>query len=345
MLFCDQKQICVDFVWICLLCIVLNCDIYGQFQDVIANFVSSNFKDKLMSAEKKKVAFLSVLAAIFITGFKLLIGFITGSLGILSEALHSALDMVAALITYFSVKVSDKPADVDHNYGHGKVENLSALIETLLLLLTCVWIINEAIQRLLAGNTHIEISVWSYVVVITSIVIDFSRARALKRVAKKYNSQALEADALHFSTDIWSSAVVLFGLLAYQFLGWKSADSVAALLVAVIVLFVSYKLGKKAIDVLLDKAPTDTKEKVRNIINSFPEIKKYHGLKARTAGADTFIKMNVHLDPTLSLSQVHALCDRIEAAIQQNIERSEVYIHPEPHEPSHIVSENDQESF
>jgi cation diffusion facilitator family transporter len=292
-----------------------------------------------MQKEKKRVALISVFAAIFITGFKLIIGLLTGSLGILSEALHSALDMVAAVITYFSVKLSDKPADKDHNYGHGKVENLSALIETLLLLITCVWIIYEAIHRLTTGNTHIEVSAWSYVVVISSIIIDFSRSRALSRVAKKYNSQALEADALHFSTDIWSSSVVLFGLIAYQFLGWYAADSIAALLVAAIVLYVSYRLGRKSIDVLLDKAPQNSKAIVQTILNSYPEVKKYHGLKARTAGADTFIKFNVHFDPDLSLREVHQLCDKIEAEIQSQVERSEVYIHAEPEDACHIKNE------
>ena len=155
-----------------------------------------------MSKEKKSAALFSVVAAVFLTTFKLLVGILTGSLGILSEALHSALDMVAAIVTFFSVRVSDKPADKEHNYGHGKVENLSALIETVLLLITCAWIIYEAINRIVTGNTHIEITVWSYIVVILSIVIDVNRSRMLYKVAKKHNSQALEADALHFSTDI-----------------------------------------------------------------------------------------------------------------------------------------------
>ena len=292
-----------------------------------------------MQKEKKRVALISVLAAIFITGFKLVIGILTMSLGILSEALHSALDLVAAVITFFSVRVSDKPADEDHNYGHGKVENLSAFIETLLLLGTCVWIITEAIHRLKNGNTHIEVNVWSYVVVISSIIIDFSRSRELSRVAKKYNSQALEADALHFSTDIWSSIVVLLGLISYQFLGWYAADSIAALFVAAIVFFVSIQLGRKAIDVLLDKSPKDSKIIVRRILKSYPEIKHYHSLKARTSGADTFIKLNVHFNPELSLREVHNVCDKVEAEIQKNIPRSEVYIHPEPDEQSHIEAE------
>ena len=296
-----------------------------------------------MEKEKKRVALLSVLAAIFLTSFKFIIGILTGSLGILSEALHSALDMVAAVITYFSVRISDKPADKEHNYGHGKIENFSALVETILLVITCAWIIYEAVHRLTTGKTEIEVSVWSYVVVISSIVIDVSRSRALSRVAKKYNSQALEADALHFSTDIWSSTVVLLGLIFAQF-GIFLADSVAALMVAFIVLFVSYKLGKKAIDVLLDKAPVETIGKVKGILKTFPEVKEFHNLKIRTAGADTFIKFNIHVEPDATLLYVHELCDRIEKELQNKIPRSEVYIHAEPQEANHIKTET-RDSF
>ena len=296
-----------------------------------------------MGKEKKRVALLSVLAAIFLTSSKFIIGILTGSLGILSEALHSALDMVAAVITYFSVRISDKPADKEHNYGHGKIENFSALVETILLVITCAWIIYEAVYRLTTGKTEIEVSVWSYVVVISSIVIDISRSRALSRVAKKYNSQALEADALHFSTDIWSSTVVLLGLIFAQF-GIFLADSIAALMVAFIVLFVSYKLGKKAIDVLLDKAPLETIGEVKLILKTFPEVKEYHNLKVRTAGADTFIKFNIHVEPNATLLDVHELCDRIEKELQNKIPRSEVYIHAEPQEANHIKTET-RDSF
>jgi cation diffusion facilitator family transporter len=294
-----------------------------------------------MIKEKKRVALLSVLAAVFLTVFKLIIGVLTGSLGILSEALHSGLDLVAAVITYFSVRVSDKPADRQHNYGHGKVENLSALMETILLLITCAWIIYEAISRLVSGSTHIDVSVWSYVVVVSAILIDITRSRALYKVAKKHNSQALEADALHFSTDIWSSVVVLFGLICANF-GFFFADSVAALLVAAIVLFVSFRLGKKAVDVLLDKAPQETVSMVEKVLTSFPEVKLYHHLKVRTAGADTFIKFNIHLDPDLTLLEAHVLCDKIEQKLMSMIDRSEIYIHVEPQDPSHMEAENNQ---
>lgn len=293
----------------------------------------------MMKNEKKKVALLSVFAAIFLTGFKMIIGILTGSLGILSEALHSTLDLVAAVITFFSVSISDKPADKEHNYGHGKIENFSALIETLLLLITCIWIVYEAVSRLVSGNTHIEVNAWSYIVVISAIVIDVTRSRALYKVAKKHNSQALEADALHFSTDIWSSAVVLFGLICANF-GLYFADSVAALFVAVLVIFVSFKLGKKAIDVLLDTAPQNTIHLVEEKLLSMPEVKSYHDLKIRSAGANTFIKVNVHLEPDLSLMQVHEICDKIEWELNNLISRSEVYIHAEPEDENHIKTEN-----
>jgi cation diffusion facilitator family transporter len=291
-----------------------------------------------MQQEKLNVALFSVIAAIFLTGSKLLIGLLTGSLGILSEALHSGLDLVAAVITYFSVRISDKPADKQHNYGHGKIENFSALVETFLLLITCIWIVYEASNRLITGETHIEVGFWSYIVVISSIVIDISRSSALKRVAKKYNSQALEADALHFSTDIWSSAVVLLGLIFANF-GLFFADSIAALGVAIIVLSVSFKLGKRSVDVLLDKAPQDSIDLVKQTLSEFGEVKHFHSLKIRTSGADTFVKVNVHLDPELSLRQVHEICDKIENEIGFRIKRSEVNIHAEPQDPGHIQTE------
>ncbi|MBP1673052.1 MAG: cation diffusion facilitator family transporter [Bacteroidetes bacterium] len=291
-----------------------------------------------MIKEKKKVAFISVIAAVFLTGFKLIIGLLTGSLGILSEALHSGLDLVAAVITYFSVKISDKPADEEHNYGHGKVENLSALIETFLLLITCVWIIYEAVDRIVNKNTQIEVTIWSYIVVISSIIIDINRSRMLSKAAKKHNSQALEADALHFSTDIWSSAVVLLGLIGANF-GFHLADSVAAISVALIVLFVSYRLGRRAIDVLLDSAPKESKNIVNQVLEKYPDVKKFHQVKIRTSGADTFIKFNIHVDPLISLKETHELCDQIEEDIKAQIPRSEIFIHAEPEDETHIRQE------
>ncbi|HXZ28279.1 MAG TPA: cation diffusion facilitator family transporter, partial [Terriglobales bacterium] len=189
-----------------------------------------------MRSEKRLVARNSVLAALGITALKFVVGVSTGSLGILSEALHSGLDLVAAVVTLLSIRVSDKPADADHTYGHGKFENFSAFLETGLLLATCVWIIWEAVRRLLGRLPfHVEPTLAAFLVMFVSMGVDFWRSRALKRIAERYDSQALAADALHFSTDIYSSAVVVLGLGLvlvgrYFELNWlRQADSVAAL--------------------------------------------------------------------------------------------------------------------
>src|SRR5512138_2455722 len=212
--------------------------------------------------EKSSAALSSVVAAVCLTTFKVIVGILTGSLGILAEAAHSGLDLVAALVTFFAVRISGKPADEDHRYGHGKIENLSAFFETILLLVTAVWIIYEAIQRLFFKSVDVEISVWAFVVMGVSILIDYTRSRVLYRAAKAHNSQALEADALHFSTDIWSSSVVILGLVcvtisktvpALRFL--EKADSIAASIVALIVVYVSLEMGARTVHGLLDTAP------------------------------------------------------------------------------------------
>lgn len=275
------------------------------------------------------MALISVFAAIFLSVFKVIIGLLTGSLGILSEALHSILDLFAAVITYFSVRVSDKPADIDHHFGHGKVENLSAFIEAILLLITCIWIIYEAISRLSTGDTLIEVNVWSYIVVVSSIIINIWRTRVLRITAKKYNSQALEADALHFSSDIISSAVVLLGLICANF-GYFFADPVAALFVAIIILYATYKLAKRSIEVLLDTAPKSTFDKVDAVIKGIKEISNYHDIKIRTSGADTFVEVNIHVDPEISIQKAHEISHKVEQEVLKIVKRCEIHVHTEP---------------
>ena len=282
-----------------------------------------------MSAKKSKVASISVMAAVVLVSMKLLVGVATGSLGILSEALHSALDFLAALITWVSVKLSDKPADSDHNFGHGKIENFSALLEALLLLATCAWIVYEALSRLFSGNTHIDVGVWSYVVVIASIAIDSWRSRELMRAAKKYKSQALEADALHFSTDILSSFVVLLGLVCANF-GYFFADSVAALGVALIVIWVSLRLSMRAVNSLLDKAPEGLHESVEKIISGVDGVVCLHDLRVRSVGPEYEIDVNVHVDPKLSLVDAHDISERVERAVSQKLGNIIINVHIEP---------------
>ena len=281
------------------------------------------------TVHKNRIALTSVIAAVFLTSFKLVVGLLTGSLGILSEALHSGLDLIAAIITLFAVKFADLPADNEHNYGHGKIENLSALIETFLLLVTCFWIIYESVNRLI--NKHpIEVNAFSFIVIITSIIIDFSRSRALYRVARKYNSQALEADALHFSTDIWSSFVVLIGLIAYSLFDFVYADSIAAMAVALIVLSVSYRLGRRAFDVLLDRAPSKIVDLINQVINKIPGVIKYHDLRVREGGSYKFVELNIHVNKGLSIEEAHSISENVEYEITKKIPHCKVTVHIEP---------------
>lgn len=287
--------------------------------------------------EKKKAASNSVFAALFLTGIKIIVGVLTGSLGILAEAAHSALDLVAAMITYFSVSVSDKPADSDHLYGHGKIENISAFVETLLLLLTCVWIIYEAVERLFFKAVHVDVSIWAFIVMAASIVIDVTRSRMLYRVARKHNSQALEADALHFSTDVWSSSVVIFGLACVllgdrvkQLAFLHNADSVAALMVAMIVLFVSIKLGIRTVRALSDSAPDGLLEKIAVAVQHFPEVSGCHKIRVRAAGPQLFVDLHIFTDKNKTLEQAHSLTEEIESAIRAVAPGADVTVHPEP---------------
>src|SRR5512138_1729919 len=242
--------------------------------------------------EKRTAALSSVVAAVGLTSFKLIVGLLTNSLGILAEAAHSGLDLAAALMTFFAIRIADKPADTEHPFGHGKVENLSALFETVLLLVTSGWIIYEAVHRLTSPEVHVGISVWSFIVMGTSIGIDVTRSRILMKAAKKHNSQALEADALHFSTDIWSSSVVILGLILVligrlfpnlAFL--EKGDAIAALMVALIVIFVGGELGVRSIQALLDSAPKGAEDKIVSTVRVMPGINDCHAVRVRSSGA------------------------------------------------------------
>jgi cation diffusion facilitator family transporter len=279
--------------------------------------------------EKKQVALVSVIAAIFITAMKLVVGIQTNSLGILSEAAHSGLDLVAALITYFAVRVSDRPPDEEHHYGHGKVENVSAFMETLLLFVTCAWIVWEAINRLAFRTPHVEMNIWGYIVITVAIVVDISRSRVLSKVAKKYHSQALEADALHFSSDIWSSLVVLAGLMFIS-IGYAWVDAVAAIAVAILVLFVSYRLGRRTIDALMDRVPSGISEDVQKILQRVDGVEKIQHVRLRTSGGKLFIDATVSVRRTLLFHQVHHIMDVIEKSIQDSYPNADVIVHAEP---------------
>lgn len=286
--------------------------------------------------EKRFVALSSVIAAIFLTSMKIVVGLLTGSLGILSEAAHSGLDLVAAVVTLFAVRVSGRPADREHTYGHGKVENLSALFETLLLLVTCVWIIYEAIQRLFFKSVEVEVTIWSFLVMATSIGIDFSRSRALARVAKKYSSQALEADALHFSTDIWSSTVVIAGLFlvraaeSFDIPILAKADALAAMGVAAIVVYVSIQLGRRTVAGLLDGIPSGVRDEIIRLIGGFPEVQEVERVRVRHSGPDAFADIVLKIGRDTALERAHDVATRAEASVRQVLPGADVVVQVNP---------------
>ena len=291
-------------------------------------------------AEKNHVALFSVLAALVLTGSKVGVGLWTGSLGILAEALHSGLDLMAALVTLWAVRASSRPADVEHAYGHGKIENLSALFETVLLLATSVWIIKEAVERLVfRAQVHVDANLWSFLVVIFSIVVDYSRSKVLRRVATKYDSQALEADALHFSTDIWSSLVVLIGLggvlAAHAFeIPWLAkADAVAALGVALVVVLVSVRLGKKAINDLLDTVPSDMAARIAGFAQ-VAGVREVRQVRVRRSGPEVFVDLVLVVGRAESLQSSHVIACGAEAAIKRELPSADVVVHVEPAEGS-----------
>ena len=291
--------------------------------------------DAAADREKRSAASSSVVAAVFLTSIKIVVGVMTGSLGILAEAAHSGLDLVAAVVTLFAVRASAKPADREHLYGHGKVENLSALFETLLLLATCVWIIYEAAQRLWFKAVAIDASVWAFAIMTVSIVVDVTRSRMLARVAKKHHSQALEADALHFSTDIYSSAVVILGLAGVYLssrpgLEWLvKADAVAALGVAVIVVWVSAQLGRRTIAALLDETSPELQEGLLRAVQ-VPGVLRVSRLRVRRSGPETFADVTLAVAAGTGLKRAHAIATAAEVAARGLLPGADVVVHVEP---------------
>jgi cation diffusion facilitator family transporter len=285
--------------------------------------------------EKKWAALSSVFAIIFVTSMKFVVAVLTGSLGLLAEAAHSLLDLVASAVTYFAVKVSSQPADSVHTYGHGKVENLSALFEAILLLITCAGIFYEAINRLFFKQVVVESSIWSFLVMGTTVIINITRSRHLTKMAKKHNSQALEAEALDFATDTWSSSVVIVGLIlvfvAKQFnIPWLAkGDSIAGLVVGGLVSYVSIKLGRRAVGELIDEVPDTLQDEISAAVR-LPGVEEVRQVRVRRSGSDHFVDLVLAVSRSLTTSQAHEITEKVEKAVQVIIPKSNVMVHVDP---------------
>ena len=285
--------------------------------------------------QKKMAALASVASAIVLVALKIFLTIRTGSLGVLSEALHSGLDLIAAVITFLSVRVSDRPADADHTYGHAKFESFSAFVETTLLLLTALYIIWEALQRLFFRAPPLRPGVLAVVLLAVMVGIDWSRVRAISRVARRFPSEALEADALHFSTDVWSTSVVLLGLVAVWLgqsfsIPWlRYTDPIAALVVAGVIIWVGWRLGRRTLEALLDVAPAGLQQRISVAAGKIEGVLAVDRVRLRRAGQRYFVDVNISVPRTTSLEEAHATSDRVEQRISE-IVPSDVVVHMEP---------------
>ena len=290
----------------------------------------------LHSAAKRRVALSSMLAAAAMTLLKLAAGLISGSLGVLSDAAHSALDLAGAALTFFSVRVSDKPADDAHTYGHGKFENLSAFIESGLMAISCAWIIWEAMQRMIRHTVELHHSLWPVLVLIASIAVDYWRSRRLRAVADRTGSAALATDAFHFASDIWSTLAVLAGLTAAWLgevfgIAWlRYADPCAAIVVSLMILRLTFHLSRETVAVLVDEVPSQIRSRILREVEQVPGVLAVEQARVRRAGAAYFADLTVALPRRDTFEHTGELVRTVTEAVQRVIPESDVVVHTVP---------------
>ena len=301
-------------------------------------------EDEATVRQKTAVALLSVLSNTVLTLSKALIGLFSGSVSILSEAIHSGIDLFAAVIALFAVRESGKPADEKHEYGHGKIENVSGTVEALLIFVAAIWIIVEAIDKI-SGGVAVESVNWGLVVMGGSAMVNLLVSTMLMRVAKKTGSIALEADSMHLRTDVYTSAGVFAGLFLMKLTGWVMLDPIVAIGVALLIIKTAYQLSMEAFMPLVDVSlPADEREIIMSIINSYAgNFVEFHKLRTRRAGAERHIDLHLVVPRDQSVVEVHDLCNSIEQKIQEHFEGSHILIHAEPctdrHQPCSSVEE------
>jgi cation diffusion facilitator family transporter len=279
---------------------------------------------------QRRTALVSVGAAVALIALKLAAGLPSHSLGLISEAAHSGTDLIAALLTFFAVGVAVRPADVSHQYGHGKAEHLGALAEAAILFAVSCFIAWRAITHLVGSReTSVEATWYALTVIVVVIGVDLSRTIVLRRASRQYRSAALSANALHFASDLAGSGAVLLGLLLVR-AGYARADSAAALFVAVLVLFAASRLMKRNVDVLMDRAPADAEEAARAAIAGIEPAVTLDRLRMRQSGSRQFADVVITVPPGAAVGQGHAAADAVEAALHDALPGSDVVVHVEP---------------
>lgn len=279
-------------------------------------------------SEKTNIARLSILSNTLLIAMKFVVGFISGSVSIISEAIHSVMDLIAAIIAFVSVKISDNPPDKEHPYGHGKIENVSGVIEALLITAAAVWIIYEAIHKIIAP-TPVEKVEWGTLVMLVSAAVNYFVARKLYKTAEETESVALKADGLHLMTDVYTSLGVALGLLLIWIFKIQLLDPIAAIIVALFILFKSFEMLKEAFMPLIDTCLTEEEIIIINETIGKRSI-SFHNLKTRRSGSYRFAELHLELDENTTIKHAHALCDVIETEIQSKIKNLDITIHVEP---------------
>jgi cation diffusion facilitator family transporter len=278
--------------------------------------------------EKTRVAVVSIIASATLALSKFIVAVVTGSLAILSEALHSGLDIIAAIMTLYAIRMAMRPPDLDHNYGYAKFESLTSLAETILLFAVAGWIFYEGIERIFFVHSAPEITVFSFAIMIVSIAVDFGRQKSLYRIARKYGSQALEADALHFKADMLTSGVVLVGLVIVYLFNVPNADSYAAITVAGVIVYSSLGLGRRTLDVLLDKAPKGIQGHILESVTGFEGVKNAHSVRVRKVGSETFVDLHIEVPRIFTHDRAHKIATSVENKIKDEIlPNSDVVVH------------------
>ena len=284
--------------------------------------------------EKRTVALISVVASAGLAATKLVIGYSTNSLGILSEAMHSGLDLIAVLMTIYAVTIVIRPPDLSFTYGYGKIESLSSLIQIILLFAVAGWIFYEGLDRIMFKHTQPEITIFSFTIMIISIVVDLWRSKVLYRTARRYGSQALEADALHFKADMFSSSIVIIGLIFVLFFNIPNADAFAALIIATVIIYTSLGLGRRTIDVLLDKAPKGMNHLLLETVSGLEGVSKAHDIRIRNMGSTMSVDLHIEVPRTSTHDRAHKIATNVENRIREVMPNCDVLVHVDAIETS-----------
>jgi cation diffusion facilitator family transporter len=306
----------------------------GNSNDANKKQFSHNLENINAYREKRTVALASVIASVGLAATKLVIGYSTNSLGILSEAMHSGLDIIAALMTLYAIRIVIRPPDVRFTYGYAKVESLSSLIEIILLFTVAGWIFYEGLDRILFKNIQPEITIFSFGIMIISIVVDLWRSKVLDRAARRYGSQALEADALHFKADMFSSSIVIVGLVFVSVFHIPNADAFAALIIAAMIIYTSLGLGRRTIDVLLDKAPKGMNHLLLESISGLDGVSKAHDIRIRNMGSTMSVDLHIEVPRTSTHDRAHRIATNVENRIREVMPNCDVLVHVDAIETS-----------